>query len=137
MSTRPVMRLRSNPPAEFADTNAGWSAKRRAVEQQLARAYWDAASRNVENIYRYGSDLPATPPAAFKVDSDALAASGFKIDAAAARARYWQKLHNEWSRPEAWEEADGWHTDWIDSLSIYLQELAIKIQWKLTSWLPG
>ncbi|HLW80007.1 MAG TPA: hypothetical protein VKU44_10465, partial [Terriglobia bacterium] len=137
LSTRPVMRLRTAPPADFADSNPTWNAKRRAAEQQLARAYWDSAVQGVESIYHYGSDLPDTPPAAFKVDTDALVGTTLKIDAAATRARYWQKLHQAWSKPQAWEESDGWHTDWLDSLSTSLQEGLIKLQWKLTSWLPG
>jgi hypothetical protein len=117
LSTRPVMRLRTEPPAGFIDSNPKWTAKRAAAEDQLGHAYWDAAVQNVQTMYHNGSSLPASPPVAFQVDAETLAASGVKIDSAAARAHYWQKLRDLWDQPTTWEQSYGWNTDWINNLT--------------------
>jgi hypothetical protein len=114
LSTRPVLRLRSAPLAEFADAAPTWSAKRLTAEQQLAGAYWDLAVQDLQTKYPYGTSLPADPPSAFQVDPKAFAASGARIDFAASRTRYWQKLRDVWGQSKVWEESYGWNTDWID-----------------------
>ncbi|HKS96936.1 MAG TPA: hypothetical protein VJV74_12510, partial [Terriglobia bacterium] len=116
LSTRPVMRLRAEPPAGFVDSNPKWNAKRAASEDQVGRAYWDAAVQNVQPIYHYGTSLPTTPPVSFEVDPETLAASGIKVDATAERAHYWQKLRELWDQPATWEQSFGWNTEWINNL---------------------
>lgn len=117
LSTRPVMRLRAEPPSGFVDSNPKWNAKRAAAEDQIGRAYWDAAVQNVQPIYRYGTSLPATPPVAFQVDAETLATSGVKVDASAERAHYWQKMRELWDQPATWEQSYGWNTEWINNLA--------------------
>lgn len=116
LSTRPVMRLRAEPPAGFVDSNPKWNAKRAASEDQVGRAYWDAAVQNVQPIYHYGTSLPTAPPVSFQVDPETLAASGIKVDATAERAHYWQKLRALWDQQATWEQSFGWNTDWINNL---------------------
>ncbi|HEV2495560.1 MAG TPA: hypothetical protein VG204_21080 [Terriglobia bacterium] len=117
LSTRPVLRLRAEPPAGFVDSNPKWTAKRAASEDQLGRAYWDVAVQNIQPMYHYGTSLPVSPPVAFQVDAETLAASGVKGDSAAARTRYWQKLRDLWDQPATWEQSYGWNTDWINNLT--------------------
>src|SRR5579863_1638262 len=114
--TRPVMRLRTEAPSGFAEVNPNWNPKRRGLEDQLARAYWEHAVRDVQPLYHYGAILPADPPAAFQIDPKAVAPGGAKIDLAATRALYWQKLREVWSLPQTWEQADTWNTEWLDKL---------------------
>ena len=116
LSTRPVMRLRPAPPAEFADTNPKWNTKRDAAEQQLAAAYWDSAVQDVQTMYHFHESLPVDPPATFQVDPELFASSGVKIDAVGSRTHYWQKLRELWGQPQTWVKSDAWNTDWIDNL---------------------
>jgi hypothetical protein len=112
VSAPSVTRLRAEPPAGFFDERADWSAKRRAREEQLARAYWERAVRDVQ--YKYGMNLPDEPPDEFKVEEKGLSGTSPKVDPV-ARARYWGKLRQVWVLPEAWEKSFGWNTDWIRS----------------------
>ena len=107
-STRPQMRLPAEPPANFLVGRPDWSAKRREAEQRLARAYWDCAVTVVQWRYAYGSILPPTPPAEFRVDAGTLPKA-----AAAPESRdyYWQRLREVW--PVAWKEVYGWETGWF------------------------
>jgi len=113
-SALPVIRLRAEPPAGFFDKRPDWSAKARTREEQLARAYWERAVRNVQAKYKFGTNLPDEPPAEFTVEEKGLSGSSPKIDPA-ARARYWGKLRQVWVLPEAWEKSSGWNMAWIRS----------------------
>ncbi len=110
----PTARLRAEPPAGFFDERQDWSAKRRAREEQLARAYWERAVRDVQAKYKFGTNLPDEPPAEFRVEEKGLSGSSPKVDPI-ARARYWGKLRQFWVLPEAWEKSSGWNMDWIRS----------------------
>lgn len=111
--TRPVMRLRAEPPSGFEAVNPAWSPKRKALEDQLARAYWERAVQDVQTTYHYGSVLPADPPADFDIDPEVAAKSGTRIDLTATRNRYWEKVREAWGEPQAWEQADTWNTEWL------------------------
>ena len=114
-ASRPAeMRLRAEPPARFFEERPDWNAKRRAREEQLARAYWERAVRDVQVKYKFGTNLPDEPPAEFRVEEKGLSGSNTKVDPV-ARARYWGKLRQVWLLPEAWEKSYGWNTDWIRS----------------------
>jgi hypothetical protein len=115
LSTRPLMRLRAEPPPEFLDTPRDWNAKRRAAEEQLARAYWSSAVRHLQPSYQFGTKLPDEPLPEFKIE-DKDSPENLKDDPV-ARARYWQKLRQIWILPQAWEKSNGWNTDWIRKLS--------------------
>ncbi len=114
-ASRPAgMRLRAEPPAGFFEERPEWSAKQRAREEQLARAYWALALQDVQATYRFGMKLPDDPPAEFKVEEKSVSGSSLKVDPA-VRTRYWEKLRRVWVMPEAWEKSPGWNTDWIRS----------------------
>ena len=108
-STRPRMRLTSDPPAQFLVARPEWDAKRREAEQRLARAFWDCAVKVIQRRYNYGSILPPTPPAEFRIDLRALP----KGAAAPPESRdyYWKRLRVVW--PVAWKKVYGWDADWF------------------------
>jgi hypothetical protein len=114
-ASRPAgMRLRAEPPAGFFEERPEWSAKQRAREEQLARAYWALAIQDVQATHRFGIKLPDDPPAEFKVEEKSASGSSSKVDPV-ARTRYWEKLRRVWVVPEAWEKSSAWNTDWIRS----------------------
>jgi len=125
-SNSPVVRLRVEPPYEFFDESPRLTAKQNAREDQLARAYWDIAVRDIETKYGFGSTLPADPPDSFQVAEKGLAGAASKIDAA-ARTRYWEKLREVWPQSNSWERTSDWNLDWIrnawDSASSKIAQL--------------
>lgn len=108
--TRPVMRLRSDPPAGFFEVRRDWDAKRRAAEEQLARAYWETALNSVQWRYSYGTSLPDNPPPEFKLEEKSWQ-GGVSEPAAATRARYWRQLRRVWVSPQTWEKSYEWDTE--------------------------
>lgn len=114
LSTRSVMRLRSDPPLEFFDER-NLDASQRATEDVLAQAYWESAVRYVQWKYAFGKNLPDQPPPEFKADETGLPAEALKSDPA-ARARYWQKLRQVWTLPQAWEASYTWDPGWVRGL---------------------
>jgi hypothetical protein len=113
-SDSPLVRLRATPPAAFFAESPQWNAKQRAREDQLARAYWNIALRDIETKYRFGSSLPTDPPDIFKVEENGPSEATPRIDSA-ARARYWEKLREAWPRYDSWDQTDRlW--EWIRNL---------------------
>ncbi len=115
LSTRPVMRLRYEPPAEFFDER-NLDAPQRATEDVLAQAYWDSAVRSVQWKYAFGTNLPDEPPPEFRVDEKSLQSRDLKIEPG-ARARYWQRLRQVWGLPQAWDESFTWNMGWLRGTS--------------------
>ncbi len=113
-SALPVSRLRAEPPAGFFEERPDSSAKRRAREEQLARAYWECAMQDMQAKYKFGANLPDEPPAEFRVEEKDLSGRSPKVDPV-ARARYWGKLRQVWVLPEAWEKSSAGNMDWIRS----------------------
>ena len=118
---RPVLRLRADPPSGFLEANSGWNAKRRAVEEQLARAYWDCAVRQIQVTYHKSMDLPDEPAAQFKLDSETFSRIVGDVDVGASRNRYWQRLREVWRQPQAWKKSDELNLDWIRSLGSFIR----------------
>ena len=113
-SISPVVRLRATPPTGFFAESPTWNAKQRAREDELARAYWNIAVRDIETKYRFGSSLPTDPPDIFKVEENGPSGATPRIDSA-ARARYWEKLREVWPRYDSWDQTDRlW--EWIRNL---------------------
>ncbi len=106
------MRLQSEAPKEFYDEFLELDPKRRPSEERLARAYWECALLNVQGKYSFGTDLPPTPPADFRIDDKLPTSLGLKADPA-SRIRCWGRLRLVWVLPQAWVKSYGWHTDWI------------------------
>jgi hypothetical protein len=113
--TSPVIRLRATPPAAFFDDSPGLTAKQRAQENNLARAYWNIAVTNIEGQYGFGSTLPANPPENFAVEGKGGLGGAPGVDQA-ARARYWEKLREIWPQADSWERTSSQGTDWIRSV---------------------
>ncbi len=123
LSTRPVKRLRSKPPAEFFDTTVDRNAKQHQAETQLAQAYWERAVRLVPQKYTFGERLPDDPPPEFSVEEKDFPGMGSE-SIRAGRARCWRRLHKVWDLPEAWEKSYEWSTDWITTALISFRERA-------------
>jgi hypothetical protein len=107
VASSPVIRLRATPPLAFFDESPSWTAKQRARENQLARAYWDLAVRDIEEQYGFGTTLPLDPPDNFKVEEKGRFGDVSKVDPA-ARNRYWERLREVWPLPDSWERMPGW-----------------------------
>lgn len=116
-STRSVMRLRNDPPADFLDVKRDWSPKRRQAEEELARAYWRCAVTLSRIKYVYGELLPDEPPPDFSVDPKTHPTVG--ESPLAARARYWRNFQKVWTQPAAWHQVYEWHSDWLFRSSNY------------------
>jgi hypothetical protein len=112
--TTPVIRLRANPPAAFFDDSQGLSAKQRAEESEIARAYWKIAVTNIQTHYGFGSTLPADPPESFKVDEKGTSGEALAVDPA-VRTRYWEKLRELWPQADSWERGSNEGSDWVRS----------------------
>jgi hypothetical protein len=115
LSTRPVMRLQPEAPAEFIDQSPNWSAKRRAREEAVAQAYWQVAVESLQTKYPFGSELPADPPTEFQIENKSVPPVSAKAFAE-TRARYWEKLRRIWVERQSWVEHLGWNTQWTDGL---------------------
>ena len=115
LSTRPVMQLQPEAPAEFIDQGLNWSAKRRAREEQVGQAYWQVAVTSLQESYPFGSELPVEPPAEFQIDNKNVAPGSAKA-LAETRARYWEKLRQSWLEPQSWVEHREWNMHWTGRL---------------------
>jgi hypothetical protein len=111
ISVRPVMQLELDPPAEFFDKNPAWSAKRRAVEERLAHAYWESAIQGVQTKFGFRADLPDDPPGEFKAEGNWVKGEALRADSE-SRNRYWRKLRQVWVLPQAWHKSYVWSTSW-------------------------
>ena len=120
LSTRPVMRLRETPPADFMEIRPEWSPKRRLAEERLAQAYWESTVRVIGQEFSYGSRLPDDPPEEFKVDERALQ-GGPGESVHGTRLRYWQRLQKVWVLPQAWKKSYEWNTGWFRSAILSVQ----------------
>jgi hypothetical protein len=111
LSTHTVMQLRNDVPAEFADDNPTWNAKRRSREQEVAQAYWRTAAVALQAKYPFASDLPADPPDEFQVDSTYAPAGGPKA-LADLRLHYWDRVREAWHQRSFWVEIQEPDTTW-------------------------
>lgn len=109
---RPVMRLKAQPPADFAETHKEWDATRQASEDRAAQAYWQLAINLVQWRFAFGSELPGEPIEEFKLDEKDFRHNPIAA-APATRIRYWNKLRTVWTQPQAWSETYVWNTDWL------------------------
>ncbi len=110
-STRPTMRLVTDPPPEFIDTTASPNLK--PVEEQLSRAYWNRAVEVIQKTYHSGTVLPEHPPADFTLEPRDTVGIGTKSIEESSRGRYWQKLRQVWDHPQIWVQTYEWNTDWL------------------------
>jgi PilZ domain len=112
-STKPVLQLQSNPPAEFVDP--GVNPNQQEAEGQLARAYWNATVHNIQQTYKFQTILPDKPPSEFQVQPQDVTEISSSQYLDASRTRYWQRLRKIWDNPQIWQSSYEWNTDWIMS----------------------
>ena len=124
LSTRPVMHLQSEVPADFVEQSPSWSAKRRAREKDVAQGYWRVALASLEERYPFGSELPAEPPDEFQVENKSVPPVSPKA-LAESRAHYWEKLRRIWVDRQSWEEHHEWNTQWTTRLRHIWDRLAL------------
>jgi hypothetical protein len=125
LSTRPVMQLQPEAPAEFIDQSPNWNAKRRAREEALAQAYWQVAVVGLQGKYPFGSELPAEPPSEFQVENKYVPPVSAKVFSE-ARARYWEKLRRSWVQRQSWVERHQWNTQWAAPLRHIWDQLRLR-----------
>ena len=117
---RPVMRLKPQPPAGFVETRENWDAVRQSSENRAAQAYWQLAANFVQERYAFGTELPVQPIDEFRLDEKHFPRNSVAADPA-TRLRYWSKLRQIWSVPNAWSQKYVWNTGWLrESLSAAL-----------------
>ncbi len=125
---RPVLRLKTQPPADFAETQTAWDATRQSSENRAAQAYWTLAVNLVQDRFAYGNELPEEP-----IDEFRLAEKDFPRNSIAAapatRVRYWNKLRILWPQREAWVRTYVWNTEWLgESLSKFTDAVRHSIE---------
>lgn len=120
-STRPVMRLRADPPPSFYDYSPTWSKEERQHERSAARAYWQVAVQRIQMHYSPDKPLPADPPPSFQIGD---AASSMERDIIASRIHYWYQLREVWRQRDAWETSYRWNTDWVENSLNSMQQNA-------------
>jgi hypothetical protein len=112
-------RLQANMPAEFFDGSHLLSAKR-AAEEKIAKAYWDAAVKQVQWKYGYASRLPDDPPPEFGVSSSEV---GPVAKDETVRRHYWLQLR------ATWHVASAWKTEYVWSSASFRQSLRSAGDW--------
>lgn len=110
-STRPVMRLRQDPPSEFLN-GVSHRLQHQQAERQLAEAYWQVAVQTIQSTYPSTKPLPALPPPEFKIGRE-----GVELSSGSEQSRtiYWQQLRRVWDLPEVWVKSFEWNMDWLGS----------------------
>jgi len=126
LSYRPVTRLRPDPPASFLEMRKEWDAKRRAVEERAAHAYWQQALQAIQVKYEYGNPLPADPPADFNLEKKYFP-PGSPEASATTRARYWERLRTVWNSPQAWQESYEWSTAWLGESLVSFEQFVHRL----------
>ncbi|MGH9327853.1 MAG: hypothetical protein ACRD2B_14385 [Terriglobia bacterium] len=106
LMTKPVMRLKADPPVEFLNAFPEWTGRHPEVATRLGEAYWEWAALHLARNYPYGTQLPEQPPVLFRVDGEGFPSG---VDADVARLRYWQKLRELWTEPQSWDRVEIWN----------------------------
>lgn len=106
LMSRPLMRLKTEPPADFLNAYPEWTSQHQDVAQKLGEAYWDWAALHLTQSYPYGAELPQQPPVSFEVEGQGFPSG---VDADVVRMRYWDKLRALWKDPKAWQKVDVWN----------------------------
>lgn len=120
-STRPMLRLRADPPPSFYDHNANWNKEERQQERRVAQAYWRVAVYRIQTHYGARRPLPADPPPSFRVGD---AANTMESGMTASRVHYWHRLREVWHQRDAWVESERWNTDWVEDSVVSLWQNA-------------
>jgi hypothetical protein len=97
-------RLKADMPTEFFDPSEVPPSKR-ALEEIVAKAYWDCAVRQVQWKYGYASRLPDDPSPEFGLSSTEV---GPIAKDEAVRRHYWHQLRATWYLESAWTNEYLW-----------------------------
>jgi hypothetical protein len=103
VSITPSVKLNPVPPADFVTLHAS----ARGAKAAMAAEYWEVALRVIQWKYARASALPEQVPADFRL-ADGRPAN---VEDQGVRVAYWEKLREEWLRPE------NWHTDYSFDLT--------------------
>ncbi|MGH9374675.1 MAG: hypothetical protein ACRD1J_00735 [Terriglobia bacterium] len=106
--SRPVMRLRPDPPADFLTVSTGWGDRHHDAADKLARAYWDWAALHLARQYPYGTKLPQQPPFGFEVEGKDFPTG---VDSDLDRLSYWNELRKLWVQPQSWTRIEVWNRE--------------------------
>jgi flagellar biosynthesis chaperone FliJ len=128
LSTPPPvqMHLQSEMPPDFPDRSPYWSVKRRAQEEETARAYWRAAASSLQSRYTFGSVMPADPLPEFQVDVQ-YAPTGDERAATETRTRYWEKLRAYWGQRRFWVANPPVNETWGERLRRVWEQIGAKL----------
>src|SRR5512146_2308236 len=108
-SSHLVMRLRSDPPADFVGARLNSDEASYRVQERLARECWDYAIQHIQDAYPYGHPLPQSPTFGFE-------------RAPALRIKCWPRLQRVWTRKESWEWSFEWNTEWLADPAASIQD---------------
>ena len=103
---QPQYRLRADAPPEFMREAHAMPPQKRALEEKVARAYWNCAVTEIQWRYGYGHRLPQSAPAEFTISSPELGPTASDSD---TRARYWNRLQEVWYMRTIWSKEYGWN----------------------------
>jgi hypothetical protein len=117
-SIQPVMRLRPDPPPSVIGTSVNPEGASRESQIRTARACWDYAVAEIQDVYPFGKDLPRNPPPWFNVKS------GKPLG---ITELCWPRLRNAWGRPESWVRSYGWSIDWLTNPNGPFQQALVDI----------
>lgn len=112
-------RLQTDMPAEFFDGSRLPPGKR-AAEEKIARAYWNAAVKQVQWKYGYASRLPEDPPPEFGLSTSEV---GPVAKDEAVRRHYWLQLR------ATWYSSNAWRTQYVWSSASFRQSLRAAGDW--------
>ncbi len=121
MTFAPQRRLRLEPPGEFL---ALQSPTRHQPDEQLARAYWNSASRSLQWKFSYGAPLPETPPPEFQPLSEAGTGVWLNEPPDAVRKAYWDGMRKAWLAPGSWHTVYEARFSWLQKPFEWVQDRA-------------
>jgi hypothetical protein len=106
-SITPVVRLNSNPPADFVSLPA--TAK--GANPKQAAGYWETAVQVIQWRFLRTERLPEQVPPDFTLGDTT--ADRMSADEQAARAAYWSKLRQDWMKAENWHKTIEFDANWM------------------------
>lgn len=108
VSVKPTMKLRADPPADFLALHASANPK-----VSFAKDYWDVAVHVTQWKYNRTATLPEQVPGDFMLPEDM--DKPLTVEVRAIRVAYWEKLREEWLRPENWRTSYSIDITWFTS----------------------
>jgi len=107
-SIKPTVKLKVDPPPDFLALHASTAPK-----ASIASEYWHVAERVIQWKYNRTAALPEQMPEEFVRPADV--DKPLSAEDRAARVAYWEKLREEWLRPESWRTVYSIDIGWFVS----------------------